>query len=41
MVEYGPVQQVFERPAHPYTRDLLAVVRELEDDPVEVPGRTG
>jgi len=40
MVEYGPVQQVFERPAHPYTRDLLAVVRELEDDPVEVPGRT-
>ncbi len=41
MVEYGPVRQVFARPGHPYTRDRLAVVRELEDDPVEVPGRAG
>ena len=38
VVEYGPVRQVFERPEHPYTRDLLAVVRELEDDPVPVTG---
>jgi ABC-type dipeptide/oligopeptide/nickel transport system ATPase component len=33
------VHQVFQRPAHPYTRDLLAVVRELEDDPVDAGGR--
>jgi ABC-type dipeptide/oligopeptide/nickel transport system ATPase component len=34
MVEYGPVRQVFEGPGHSYTSDLLAVVRELEGDPV-------
>jgi ABC-type dipeptide/oligopeptide/nickel transport system ATPase component len=39
VVEYGSVHQVFQRPAHPYTRDLLAVVRELEDDPVDAGGR--
>jgi ABC-type dipeptide/oligopeptide/nickel transport system ATPase component len=38
LVEHGPVRQVFQRPAHPYTRDLLAVVRELEGDPVPASG---
>jgi ABC-type dipeptide/oligopeptide/nickel transport system ATPase component len=38
IVEYGPVQQVFEHPEHSYTRDLLSVVRQLEGEPVPVPG---
>jgi peptide/nickel transport system ATP-binding protein len=31
VVEYGEVHQIFENPHHPYTVELLAHVREIED----------
>jgi hypothetical protein len=39
VVEVVLVHQVFLRPAQPHPRVLVAVVRELEDDPVDAGGR--
>ncbi len=32
MVEEGPVEEIFENPAHPYTRGLLCCVPRMDDD---------
>jgi len=37
VVEYGPVREVFERPQHPYTQQLLAAVPRLRLDVDEAP----
>lgn len=39
-VEYGPADQVFERPVHEYTRQLLAAVPRLEGGFAQDGGRT-
>lgn len=31
IVEYGTVEEIFDRPAHPYTRALVASITQLED----------
>lgn len=37
VVEHGPVMEVFERPQHPYTQQLLAAVPHLRLDTAEAP----
>jgi oligopeptide/dipeptide ABC transporter ATP-binding protein len=37
IVEQGPAEAVFERPAHPYTRALIATVRGAEDAAPKAP----
>jgi oligopeptide/dipeptide ABC transporter ATP-binding protein len=39
VVEQGPIEQVFSRPAHPYTRALLSTVPSLTDVPLPPPLR--
>jgi len=40
VVEYGPVLEVFERPQHPYTQQLLAAVPHLRLETSDAPGVT-
>jgi ABC-type dipeptide/oligopeptide/nickel transport system ATPase component len=30
VLEQGPAQEIFDRPAHPYTRSLLAAAIDIE-----------
>jgi len=41
VVEQGPVQRLFERPAHPYTRALLASMPDIDASPARLPGLAG
>ncbi len=41
-IETGPVEAIFDRPAHPYTRGLLASLPRLDDDDEgDLPAMTG
>lgn len=40
VVEAGPVEKVLDRPAHPYTRALLAAVPDMDRAPVRIAGES-